>query len=100
MRIFKNRAFNKWAKSLLTDESLLNAASDIASGNYDAALGKKIFKQRIATDNTGKSGSTRTIVAFQEGNNIFFIYGFKKGVRANITQTEKKALQDLAGIYL
>lgn len=99
MRIFKNKIFNKWAKGLLTDESLLVAANEIAAGNYDVALGKKVYKQRIALTNTGKSGGTRIIVAFQKGSNMFFIYGFEKAERANITKPEKNALQGLAKLY-
>jgi len=100
MRIFKTKVFNKWAKGLLTDESLLEAAYEIAIGNFDASLGQKVYKQRVASDNKGKSGSTRTIVAFQQGNNAFFMYGFEKGQRANIFDTEKRAFQKLAKIYL
>ena len=32
MRIFKTKAFNKWAIGLLTDASLLEAAYEIAGG--------------------------------------------------------------------
>ncbi len=39
MRIFKIKAFNKWAKGLLTDDSLLAAVDEIIVGNYDASLG-------------------------------------------------------------
>ena len=98
MRIFKTKAFNKWAKGLLTDASLLDAAYEIAEGNYDASLGQKVYKQRVASGNKGKSGSTRTIVAFQQGNNMFFMYGFEKGGRANILDTEKRAFQKLGSL--
>ncbi len=99
MRIFKIKAFNKWAKGLLTDESLLDAVDEIIAGNFDASLGQKIFKQRVAEGNTGKSGSMRTILAFHEGNNVFFMYGFSKGQRANISDKEKRALQAAAKVY-
>lgn len=101
MRIFKNKDVNKWAAGIgLTDEGLLIAAHEIVVGNYDASLGKKVFKKRIAIGGKGKSGSTRTIVAFQQGNNVFFMYGFSKGKRANITNKETKAFQLLAKVYL
>ena len=99
MRIFKVKAFNKWAKGLLTDESLLDAVDEIIAGNFDASLGQKIFKQRVAEGNTGKSGSMRTILAFHEGDNVFFMYGFSKGQRANISDKEKRALQASAKVY-
>ena len=100
MRTFKTKVFNKWAKGLLSDASLLEAAYEIAGGNFEASLGQKVYKQRVASGNKGKSGSTRTIVAFQQGNNVFFMYGFEKGERTNILDTEKRTLQKLAKIYL
>ena len=100
MRIFKTKVFNKWAKGLLTDESLLEAAYEIAVGNFDASLGQKVYKKRIAVAGKGKSGGTRTIVAFQQGNNVFFMYGFTKGEKANVTPVEKVALQNAAKVYL
>ena len=41
----------------------------------------------------------RTILAFHEGDNVFFMYGFSKGERANISDTEKRALQKAAKVY-
>jgi len=99
MRIFKIRAFNRWAKGLLTDDTLLVSAHQIVAGNFDASLGKKVYKKRIAIAGKGKSGGARTIVAYQEGNNLFFIYGFEKSEKSNVTDTEKKALQKLAKVY-
>ena len=92
------RQFNKWAKGLLIDDSLLAAVDEIIAGNYDASLGQKIFKQRVAAGNTGKSGSMRTILAFHEGDNVFFMYGFSKGKRANISDKEMRALQKAAKV--
>lgn len=100
MRIFKTKAFNKWAKGLLPDYSLLVASHEIAAGNFDASLGQKVYKKRIAVAGKGKSGGARTIVAYQEGNNLFFMYGFTKGEKANVSPTEKVALQNAATAYL
>jgi len=100
MRVFKNKLCNKWArKEGLTDECLRVAAKEIAAGNVEASLGKKVFKKRIALD-AGKRGGARTVVAFQEGHNVFFMYGFEKNVRSTITDKELKSLQDLARDYL
>ena len=101
MRIFKNKDVNKWANDIgLTDESLLSAAHEIVAGNYEASLGKKVFKKLIAIGNKGKSGSGRTIVAFKQGNNVFFMFGFAKGKKSNISPKETKAFQLLAKLYL
>jgi len=101
MRIFKNKAFNGWANDInMSDEDLRTASQEIVAGKYEASLGQKVYKKRVAIGNTGKSGSTRTIVAFNVGDHMFFMYGFTKGKRANITPKEKKALQKMAGVYL
>ena len=99
MRIFKTKTFNRWAKDLLTDESLLDAVDEIVAGNFDASLGKKVYKQRVAIAGAGKSGGARTILAFHEGDNVFFMYGFEKNQRANISKTDKEALQEAAKVY-
>ena len=100
MRIFKTKVFNKWAKGLLLDDSLLVASHEIAAGNFDASLGQKVYKKCIAAAGKGKSGGTRTIVAYQEGNNLFFVDGFTKGEKANVSPTEKIAFQKAASVYL
>ena len=99
MRIFKIKPFNRWAKGLLSDDSLLDAVDELVAGNFDASLGQKIFKQRVALEGAGKSGGARTIVAFHEGDNVFFMYGFEKNQRTNISKTEKEALQKAAKVY-
>ena len=99
MRVFKNKIFTRWAKKLLTDESLLVAAEEIAAGDVEGDLGKKVFKKRIALPGGGKSGGVRTIVAFQKGDNTFFMYGFEKNKRANIKNDELEGLQKLAKKY-
>ncbi len=46
MRIFKNKAFNKWAKGEgLSDKSLFDAAMEVADGKVEASLGQKVFKK-------------------------------------------------------
>ncbi len=100
MRIFKTKVFNKWAKGLLSDDILLASAYQIVAGNFDASLGKKVYKKRIAIAGKGKSGGARIIIAYQEGNNLFFVDGFTKGEKGNVTSTEKMALQNAATVYL
>ncbi len=94
MRIFKNKHFDRWArKQGLRDDLLKEAVEEINKGLVDAELGGNLYKKRIATRGRGKRGSTRTIVAFKSGHRMFFIYGFDKGERANITEKEKQALK-------
>jgi len=43
-----------------------------------------------------KSGGVRTLVATNKGDCWFFVFGFAKNDRANITDAELEALQSLA----
>jgi len=99
MRIFKNKVFEKRDKGLLSDKNLLASAEEIATGNFDASPGQKVYKKRIAVIGKGKSGGARTIIAYQEGNNLFFVDGFTKGEKTNISPTEKFAFQKAASVY-
>jgi hypothetical protein len=100
VRIFKNKAFNKWAKGeCLDDQCLFDAAWEVAEGNVEASLGQKVFKKRIALEGRGKRGGSRTIVAFQQGSHLFYILGFAKNERSTVKNKELKDLQDLAKVY-
>ena len=96
MRVFKNKVFAKWAdKEGLTDKALIAAVAEIEQGLIDADLGGGVFKKRIATAK-GKSGGSRTLIAYRVADKAFFVYGFTKNAKANITATELKALKLLA----
>lgn len=100
MRIFKNKAFHRWAKeNLLSDKKLQEAVQEINDGLYEANLGGNVFKKRIALEGRGKRGGSRTIVAFRTDKHSFFIYGFAKNIRATISDKEEAALKELAKIY-
>ena len=97
MRIFKTKIFSKWSKKVkISDAALVKAILEIENGLTDANLGNNIYKKRVATQGKGKRSSTRTLLAYKKNNKAFFIYGFEKNVRSNITGNEKKQLQ-LAG---
>lgn len=97
MRIFKNKAFNKWAdKEGLGDNALRTAVAEIERGLIDADLGGHVVKKRVAIDGRGKSGGVRTLLAYRVGDKAFFVYGFAKNSRANISNDELKALKNLA----
>jgi len=101
MRVFKVNEFHKWAKKIsLTNKSLFDSAFEVADKNVEASLGKKVFKKRIAIEGEGKRGGARTIVAFQEGNNLIYMYGFRKNKSANIEPKLLKELQMAAKVLL
>lgn len=97
MRVFKNKAFSKWAtKEGLSDETLLAAVDEMERGLIDADLGGHVVKKRVALAGRGKSGGVRTLLAYKVGNKAFFVYGFAKNARANIKDDELKALKRYA----
>jgi hypothetical protein len=97
MLVFKTKWFQKWAtKEGLRDEALVSAIEEMTNGLIDADLGGHVVKKRVALSGRGKRGSLRTLLAFRLEEKAFFIYGFAKNERANITQKELKALKLLA----
>ena len=65
-------------------------------GLVDADLGGCVFKKRVALPGRGKSGRVRSLLVFKQGHHVFFVYGFAKSSRANISDVELKALRRLA----
>jgi hypothetical protein len=96
-RIFKTRYFIRWMrKTALNDEVLCAAVNEMAQGLIDADLGGGVVKKRVGISGRGKRGGARTLVATNKGNRWFFVYGFEKNDRANISDDELEALKDLA----
>ena len=52
-----------------------------------------MLKKRIARPGQGKSGGFRTIVATNNGDRWFFLYGFAKNERANLDDQEVAGLR-------
>ena len=101
MRVFKNKWFHKWAvKEGLSDEALLMAVNEMESGLIDATLGGHVVKKRVTLPGRGKRGGARTLLAYQQDDKAFFVYGFAKNERANISIKELRALKLLAGELL
>ena len=72
----------------------------MATGLIDADLGGGLVKKRVGLPGRGKRGGARTLVATNRGNRWFFVFGFEKNERANISREELEALQDLAADLL
>lgn len=101
MRAFKTRTFQRWAaKASVTDFALLDAVARMERGLIDADLGGNLFKQRVALPGRGKSGSTRTIIATRFAGVVFFLFGFEKNDRSNISAKELTLYQRLARGFL
>jgi hypothetical protein len=96
-RVFKTRHFARWMrKSELTDTLLCRAVEEMLQGLIDADLGGGVVKKRIALPGRGKSAGARTLLATNKGSRWFFVFGFAKNDRANISDQELEALQELA----
>ena len=65
-------------------------------GLIDANLGGGIMKKRVALPGRGKRGSARTWVATNHANRWFFLIGFEKSERDNVSAKELGALKNLA----
>lgn len=96
-RVFKTRPFYRWMrKTELTNAVLCQAVQEMVRGLIDADLGGGVVKKRVGLAGRGKRGGARTLVATKLGQRWFFLFGFEKNERANISTEEKEALQALA----
>ncbi len=87
-------------KEQLVDHALVSAAKEIQVDSYEENDGGGIIKKRISNKGRGKSASARTIVAFKRGHHCYFVYGFEKNEKDNITLNEERALKLVAKIIV
>jgi len=92
--IYKIRHFAR--KAGLNDSLLETAVLKIQSGLLEADLGGGIVKKRVALPGRGKRGSTRTLLATNLNDRWFFVFGFEKNERENISGNELATLKKLA----
>jgi hypothetical protein len=96
-RAYLTKWFDRWARREgIADQSLCRAVRELEQGLVDASLGAHLFKKRIPAPGRGKRGSFRTLVALQTQRAAFFVYGFAKNERDNISDHELGALKRLA----
>jgi hypothetical protein len=101
VRVFKNRWFFRFAaKKGIQDGELKEMVNKLEAGQAKADLGGGVYKVRVARPGSGKSGGYRIIVFFRSGDRTFFVYGFAKSTRNNLTEGELKAYKEAAKEYL
>lgn len=101
MRIFKTRAFGRFAyKERISDATLCEAIDRAVRGLVDADLGGHVIKQRVARPGQGRSGGYRTLVAFRIETRAVFLHGFAKSEQDNISDDELNELRKAAGEIL
>jgi hypothetical protein len=84
----------------MIDAILMAAALEIDSGLIAARLGGFLLKKRVAMPRRGKSRSWRVIVAWKQGERLFYLHCFAKSEKDNITNKEKAGLTRLAEVYM
>lgn len=93
-RVFKTRQFARWMRQTeLTDAALCMSVRELMAGLVDADLGGHVLKKRVAIPGRGKRGGARTLVATRRGSRWFFVFGFEKNEKANVSRAELEALQ-------
>jgi len=96
-RILKTRFFHRWAlRADLPDTALRTAVQEIEQGLIDGDLGGGVLKKRVGVSRRGKSGGARVVLATNRGDRWFFMFGFLKNQRANISPRDLDALRELA----
>jgi hypothetical protein len=100
VRVFKNTWFTRYAgKAGISDNELREAANQLEAGQADANLGGDVYKIRIARPGKGKAGGYRVIVLFRSKERTFYVYGFAKSERANISEKELRNMKRAAKKY-
>jgi hypothetical protein len=87
-------------KERLDNGRLCEAIARAERGAVDADLGGHLIKQRVARPGGGRSGGTRTVIAYRAEQRSVFLYGFAKNERDNIDDRELADLKKLARHYL
>lgn len=102
----KIKKFNNEANKVgLKDEILIETLDRFFQLSRDEqlkySLGAGLYKLRIATnEGRGKSGGSRSILAFKKDNGIYWLHLFAKSDKGNVTTSELKKLKQLADIML
>jgi hypothetical protein len=97
VRVFKNTWFARFAaKEGIADSELKAIVNDVLeAGQAEASLGGGVYKVRLARPGEGKSGGYRIIVFFRSGERTFYVYGFAKSAKANISEKDLKRFKEM-----
>lgn len=104
MKQIKIKKFSNEAnKANLTDSRLVETLSNFFKLNRDEqlkySLGAGLYKLRIASkEGKGKSGGSRSILAFKNDKGVYWLHLFSKNDKGNVTSSELKKLKQLADI--
>jgi hypothetical protein len=106
LKHYKVRKFtNEAKKASVFDELLIDTLNEFLSMDQNAqnkySLGAGLYKLRLASkEGRGKSGGSRSIMAFKKENSVIWLHLFSKNDKGNVTTSELKRLKCLSDILL
>ncbi|MBK2125248.1 type II toxin-antitoxin system RelE/ParE family toxin [Fangia hongkongensis] len=80
-------------KEKITNDILLNTASEVINGLHDGDLGAHCYKKRLAIKGKGKRSGARTIVSYRINDFLIYVYAYAKNQKSNLSPKEQKALK-------
>jgi hypothetical protein len=95
----KNSLVSRTSRAI-ADSALREAIERADRGLIDANLGGGLIKQRVARLGQGRSGGYRTLIAFRSKERSFFMYGFAKNERDNVSDQELAILRATAAVLM
>lgn len=82
---------NDRKKARISDSILCKAAKAIFGGLPGDQLGKFTFKKRLSLPSVGASDGARSIIFFNNGNNVFF---FDMYLKSELSKKKGKEIED------
>ena len=97
MKKLKTKWIAKWAKkSKVDDKNLILAIGDLENGLSSYNLGGGLFKVRVASKDSGKSGGFRTLIVYKKDDKAVIVYAFAKKEQENLSTSELLAFKTLS----
>lgn len=75
---------------------MIKSIERVEKGLIDADLGGSVIKQRIARQGQSSSRGYRAIILIRQNDKCFFVYGFPKSEKSNISRSEEQGFKILA----
>ena len=106
MQHFKVKRFsNEAKKDNVSDEQLFKTLIHFlnleTNDQQKFSLGAGLYKLRLATkEGRGKSGGSRSILAFKNDSRVVWLHLFSKSEKGNVSTSELKKLKQLSNILL
>lgn len=99
--IYLTKTFQGFAtRERINDAAIVKAAREMQNQLYEANLGGCVYKKRLARAGAGKRGGYRVLIVFRDEERLFFMRGFAKSERENLSADELQGLKHLAALYL